>query len=113
VVPSDAVDQRGVQPAIVRVKGGKVERVNVELGLRDDARELVEVRTGVAPGDTLLRGAAQGISADAGAGQPAIGRARGDRRARRRIQALGTDGLCSSRISPSSARSSPSSRCSR
>jgi RND family efflux transporter MFP subunit len=63
VVPSDAVDQRGVQPAIVRVKGGKVERVNVELGLRDDARELVEVRTGVAPGDTLLRGAAQGISA--------------------------------------------------
>jgi RND family efflux transporter MFP subunit len=62
LVPSDAVDARGVRPAVVRVKGGKVERVNVELGLRDEARELVEVRGGVAAGDTLLRGAAQGIS---------------------------------------------------
>jgi RND family efflux transporter MFP subunit len=62
LVPGDAVDQRGVRPAVVRVKGGKVERVNVELGLRDDARELVEVRGGLAAGDTVLRGAAQGIS---------------------------------------------------
>ena len=62
VVPADAIDQRGVRPAVVRVKGGKVERVNVELGLRDDAREAVEIRAGVALGDTLLRGAAQGIS---------------------------------------------------
>jgi RND family efflux transporter MFP subunit len=61
LVPSDAVDQRGVRPSVVRVKGGKVERVNVELGLRDEARELVEVR-GIAAGDTVLRGAAQGIS---------------------------------------------------
>jgi hypothetical protein len=51
-----------VRPAVVRVKGGKVERVNVELGLRDDARELIEVRGGLAAGDTVLRGAAQGIS---------------------------------------------------
>jgi RND family efflux transporter MFP subunit len=62
LVPGDAVDQRGVRPAVVRVKGGKVERVNVELGLRDDARELIEVRGGLAAGDTVLRGAAQGIS---------------------------------------------------
>jgi hypothetical protein len=48
---------------VVRVKGGKVERVNVELGLRDDARERVEIRGGVQAGDTLLLGAAQGISA--------------------------------------------------
>jgi hypothetical protein len=35
----------------------------VELGLRDDARERVEIRAGVQAGDTLLLGAAQGISA--------------------------------------------------
>ncbi|MDF1503015.1 efflux RND transporter periplasmic adaptor subunit [Roseisolibacter sp. H3M3-2] len=62
LVPGDAVDQRGVRPTVVRVKNGKVERVTVELGLRDDARELLEVRGGVAAGDTVLRGAAQGIS---------------------------------------------------
>ncbi len=62
LVPGDAVDQRGVRPTVVRLKGGKVERVTVELGLRDDAREMVEVRGGVAAGDTVLRGAAQGIS---------------------------------------------------
>jgi membrane fusion protein (multidrug efflux system) len=62
LVPADAVDARGIRPTVVRVKGGRVERVNVELGLRDDARELIEVRTGLAAGDTLLRGAAQGIT---------------------------------------------------
>jgi RND family efflux transporter MFP subunit len=62
VVPLDAIDQRGVRPSVVRVKGGKVERVPVELGLRDEARERVEIRSGVAAGDTLLRGTVQGIS---------------------------------------------------
>lgn len=62
LVPADAIDQRGIRPGIVRVKGGKVERLNVEIGLRDEVRELVEVRGGIAAGDTLLRGAAQGIS---------------------------------------------------
>ncbi|MBV9879534.1 MAG: efflux RND transporter periplasmic adaptor subunit [Gemmatirosa sp.] len=63
VVPASAIDARSTTPAVVRVRGGKVERVNVELGLRDDARERVEVRGGVQVGDTLLLGAAQGISA--------------------------------------------------
>jgi RND family efflux transporter MFP subunit len=63
VAPNAAIDQRSTTPAVVRVKGGKVERVNVELGLRDDARERVEIRAGVQAGDTLLLGAAQGISA--------------------------------------------------
>jgi RND family efflux transporter MFP subunit len=63
VAPNLAIDNRSTTPAVVRVKNGKVERVNVELGLRDDARERVEIRSGVQPGDTLLIGAAQGISA--------------------------------------------------
>src|SRR5688572_1120812 len=41
---------------------GKVERVDVELGLRDEETERVEVKSGLTPGDTLLVGAARGIS---------------------------------------------------
>jgi multidrug efflux pump subunit AcrA (membrane-fusion protein) len=63
VVPADAVDQRGVRPQVVRVRGGRAEPVPVELGLRDDATERLEVRGAVAAGDTLLRGAAQGLTA--------------------------------------------------
>jgi RND family efflux transporter MFP subunit len=63
VVPVSAIDQRGTTPSIVRLRGGKVERVNVELGLRDDATERVEIRTGVQAGDTVLLGQAQAISA--------------------------------------------------
>ena len=63
VVPADAVDQRGVAPTVVRVRGGRAERVPVELGLRDDATERQEIRGAVAVGDTLLRGAAQALAA--------------------------------------------------
>ena len=41
---------------------GKVERVEVELGLRDEESERVEIKAGLTPGDTLLTGAARGIS---------------------------------------------------
>lgn len=63
VVPADAVDQRGVRPMVVRVRGGRAERVPVELGLRDEVKERLEIRGAVAVGDTLLRGAAQALSA--------------------------------------------------
>jgi len=63
VVPQSAVDQRGVTTAVMRLKAGKVERVPVELGIRDAAHETVEVRSGLTVGDTVLLGAAQGISA--------------------------------------------------
>jgi hypothetical protein len=42
---------------------GMVARREVELGLRDDATDRVEVTSGLAAGDTLLLGAAQGIAA--------------------------------------------------
>lgn len=63
LVPEQAVDQTGVAPLVMRLKGGKVERVEVAVGVRDEARERVEVTRGLAAGDTVLLGAARGISA--------------------------------------------------
>lgn len=63
VVPASAIDQRGTTPVVVRLRGGKVEHVNVELGLRDEATERVEIRSGAQLGDTLLLGQAQAITA--------------------------------------------------
>jgi RND family efflux transporter MFP subunit len=62
VAPLAAVDQRGLRPAVVRVRGGRVERQDVTLGVRDERTESVEITSGVAAGDTLLLGAAQGIT---------------------------------------------------
>lgn len=61
VVPDAAVDRKGLRPFVVRIRSGKVERVEVELGVIDAAREQLEVRTGLAPGDTLLLGGARGL----------------------------------------------------
>ncbi len=63
VAPLAAIDQRGVTPVVYRVKGGLVERVEVQLGMRDEQTERVELIAGVTAGDILLVGAAQGISA--------------------------------------------------
>jgi RND family efflux transporter MFP subunit len=60
--PLNAVDQRGIKPSVVRLKNGKAERVEVTLGLREDATERVEILSGVAAGDTVMVGAAQGIT---------------------------------------------------
>jgi RND family efflux transporter MFP subunit len=62
LVPDQAVDQTGITPSVMRLKGGKVEKVEVQLGLRDEVAERVEVTTGLASGDTVLLGAARGIS---------------------------------------------------
>lgn len=62
MVPERAVDQTGVSPFVMRLKGGKVERVVVQLGVRDEGAEMLEVRGGLASGDTVLLGAARGIS---------------------------------------------------
>lgn len=63
LVPVAAVDERGVRPSVMRIRNGKVERVEVELGLRDNQTETFEVRSGVMPGDTLLLGTARGLTA--------------------------------------------------
>ena len=60
--PYSAVDQRGLVPTVLRLKGGVAERIEVSLGVRDEDLERYEILTGVAAGDTLLIGAAQGIT---------------------------------------------------
>ena len=57
-----AVDERGLRPSAVRLKNGRIEKVEVSLGIRDAAAETVEITAGLVPGDTLLLGAARGIS---------------------------------------------------
>jgi RND family efflux transporter MFP subunit len=61
-VPASAVDRRGTSPVIHRIKGGKVDVVPVELGVQDEAAELVEIHSGVAKGDTVLLGSAQAVT---------------------------------------------------
>jgi RND family efflux transporter MFP subunit len=62
IVPENAVDVRSVRPTALRVKSGRAERVEVELGLEDEAGERVEIRNGLSAGDTVLLGAALGVT---------------------------------------------------
>jgi RND family efflux transporter MFP subunit len=62
MVGANAVDERGVQPSVLKLQGGKAQRVAVQLGARDQETERVEVTSGVAAGDTLLVGAALGTT---------------------------------------------------
>jgi membrane fusion protein (multidrug efflux system) len=62
LVPIAAVDERGVTPAVMRLKGGKAESVPVTLGVRDGDTDRVEVTGGLQAGDTILVGGALGTS---------------------------------------------------
>ncbi len=62
VAPSAAIDSRYLRPSVLRLRGSKVERVDVALGLRDDVAERVQIAAGVAAGDTLLLGQAQALT---------------------------------------------------
>lgn len=62
-VPVSAVDSRGTTPTLHLIKRGRVAEVPVQLGVRDEAAELIEVLAGVAAGDTVLLGSAQGVTA--------------------------------------------------
>jgi RND family efflux transporter MFP subunit len=62
MAPIGAVNMAGEAPWVLRVKDGRAERVTVTLGLQDPRTERVLIIDGVREGDTLLRGAAQGIT---------------------------------------------------
>jgi RND family efflux transporter MFP subunit len=58
-VPKTAVREAGDRAHVLRIRNGVVERVDVQIGIRDEQAELLEIASGVARGDTLLLGAAQ------------------------------------------------------
>lgn len=62
VVPINAVNTTGATPWALRVSDGTAERIELRLGLQDPRTERVQVVSGLTEGDTLLRGAAQGIT---------------------------------------------------
>jgi len=59
-IPLHAIDARATDPSVRRVRGGVVEQVPVTFGLRDELAERIEVRSGLAAGDTVLVGGALG-----------------------------------------------------
>jgi RND family efflux transporter MFP subunit len=61
-VPVDAIDLTMQQPAVLVVRQNKVQRVDVQLGLRDEQEQRVEIRRGVQAGEVVLVGAAQEIA---------------------------------------------------
>ena len=50
------------RPSVLRIKDGKVEKVSIRTGLLDPQNERVEVVAGLAEGDVLLTGVAQGVT---------------------------------------------------
>jgi RND family efflux transporter MFP subunit len=62
IVPQNALNTSGEAPWVLRVAGGKAEKVAVTIGLRDPRTERVEIKAGLNEGDIVLRGAAQGIT---------------------------------------------------
>jgi membrane fusion protein (multidrug efflux system) len=61
-VPVSALDLKTPTPSIRRLRGGKVELVAVELGLRDDVAQLIEIKAGLEPGDTVLVGPSAAVA---------------------------------------------------
>lgn len=64
IVPVTALQESANGPAtVMRIKDGRVQSVTVQTGLKDEQAETVELTAGLMPGDTLLVGTAQGITA--------------------------------------------------
>jgi RND family efflux transporter MFP subunit len=62
LISATSVDEQGGSPTVLRLRGGRVERVPVRLGGTDSESERVEVVAGLAAGDTILTGAAVGTT---------------------------------------------------
>lgn len=63
-VPASAVDLTSTPPTVLRVSDGRIERVPVELGVRDEVAGAVGLRSGVKQGDVLVLGSARGTLAE-------------------------------------------------
>jgi len=63
VIPIAALDETGPSPSVSRIRDGRIERVAVTPGARDNERGLIEVASGLAAGDQVLAGAVKSIAA--------------------------------------------------
>ena len=61
IVPGAAIDRSGTAPTVVRLARGYIERKPVELGRQDRDGAVVEVRSGLTLGDTVLLGVARSL----------------------------------------------------
>jgi RND family efflux transporter MFP subunit len=61
-LPADAVDHKTITPAVIRSHNGLVERATVTLGTLDEKNDRIEIISGIAAGDTVLRGSAMEIT---------------------------------------------------
>jgi RND family efflux transporter MFP subunit len=62
VIPASAVDEHGIRPTVMALRQGQVTKVEIELGIKDNVAETVEITNGLSAGDTILVGAARGLS---------------------------------------------------
>ena len=62
IIPLSAVNQKDFVPTVTLVRNGRTEKAAVTLGLQDSGSETVEITKGLAAGDTVLVGGAQGIA---------------------------------------------------
>lgn len=62
MLPLDAIDRKTVSPAVRKIVAGAVQRVPVTLGTIDEESNTIEMTSGVAAGDTVLRGASKDIA---------------------------------------------------
>lgn len=60
--PITAIQRDGQVASALRIRNGVVERIDLQLGIRDDQAEMFEIIAGVERGDTLLTGTAQGFA---------------------------------------------------
>jgi RND family efflux transporter MFP subunit len=61
-LPLEAVDLRTTPPSVLRVRDGRLERVSVTPGLRDDVAQQLEVRSGLQAGDVVVLGSARDLA---------------------------------------------------
>lgn len=62
VAPLSAVEVVGDRARVLRVKDGLLEDLPVQIGLRDDRTERVEITSGLQEGDVLVSGAARTLA---------------------------------------------------
>ncbi len=62
VVPATAVEMNGSAPWVLRLRDGRAERVPVQVGVRDDRTERLEILSGLDAGDVVLTGAAHAVT---------------------------------------------------